>query len=88
MSASRLYRRALIAHFFKVWLFGAFTVIPIGSLMQYLPSWLFVIIFFSYAIFVFIPVCFAIGPIGRRMGRALNEAAVAQAKAERDASGG
>lgn len=88
MNATQVYRRARAAHFFKVWLFIALTMPPIGFLGQYLPQWLFLMVFFGYVIFVLFPVCFAIGPIGRRYGRALNEAAIAHAKAEREGCDG
>jgi hypothetical protein len=52
--------------------------------LEIFPQWLFEVVFFGYTIFVLFPVIFAIGPLGRRIWRSLNEAAIAKAKAERD----
>jgi hypothetical protein len=75
---------AIFIHGLKVWLFMMVTFVPLSLVAQYMPRWLFVIVFFCYAIFVFFPVVFGIGPIGRLIGRQLNESAVAQARAERE----
>lgn len=61
--------------------------VPLLLAAEYLPQWLCILLFFAYGILVFMPVVFGIGPLGRRIGRGLNENAIAQAKAERDALG-
>jgi hypothetical protein len=86
MQKPRPYRSVFI-HGLKVWAFMVFTFVPFSLAGQYMPRWLFVLLFFGYGIFVLMPVAFGIGPIGRRIGRQLNEAAIAQAKAEREALG-
>lgn len=65
-------------------MFVLVTIPPIGFLRQYMSDWLFLLIFFGYGIFILFPIIFAIGPIGRWFGRSLNEAAIANAKTERD----
>lgn len=81
MKISPLYR-ALWLHQLKVWLFIVVSMVPLAVAMQYLPQWLFVIVFFSWGIFIFFPVVFAVGPLGRRIGRKLNETAIAEAHKE------
>lgn len=78
--------RALWLHQLKVWLFIVVSMIPLAVAMQYLPQWLFVIVFFLWGIFIFFPVVFAVGPLGRRMGRKLNETAIAETRKERSRS--
>jgi len=85
MKPPSLYR-AVLLHGLRVWLFMAISMVPLGVALQYLPEWLFVIVFFSYGIFIFFPVVFAFGPLGRRIGRKLNEAAIAEAHNERSKS--
>ena len=63
------------------------TGIPVMLLSAHLPRWLFLLVFFGYGIFILAPVIFGIGPVGRLIGRGLNESAVAQARAEREALG-
>jgi hypothetical protein len=75
-------------HGLKVWLFTLGTFLPLTLLMDRVPYWASVLIFLAYALLVLMPVTFAVGPIGRRLGRALNEKAVAEARAEREALGG
>ena len=56
-----------------------------SAISSYLPDWLFKILFLIWGVFILFPISIAAGPIGRWFGRSLNEAAVAQAKAEREA---
>jgi hypothetical protein len=79
--------RAVFVHSLKVWAFMVVTGIPVMLLANYLPRWLFVLVFFAYGIFILAPVVFGIGPIGRFVGRELNESSVAQARQEREALG-
>ncbi len=86
MSKLHLYR-SLLVHGAKVWVFWLLSLVLLALAAEYLPRLLFVLLFFAYALFVFFPVAFGVGPLGRRIGRGLNESAVAQAKAEREALG-
>lgn len=79
--------RSMFAHVAKVWVFMLLTFVPLSFAADYLPRWLFILLFFGYGLLVFMPVVFGIGPLGRRIGRGLNENATARAKAERDALG-
>lgn len=63
------------------------SIVVFSFIAPYLPGWLSNVLFLIWGVFVFLPVTFAVGPIGRRLGRSLNEAAAAQAKAEREALG-
>ena len=79
--------RTHFAHFLKCVLFMFASMLVFALIAPYLPGWLFKAMFLSWGIFVFFPVVFAAGPIGRRIGRQLNEAAIQKANAERAALG-
>ena len=71
-------------HGLKVWLFGMACMLPLLLAMHYLPRWVFMVVFFAFGVFVFIPVVFAVGPIGRFIGKNLNEVAAQEAKKNRE----
>lgn len=79
--------RSVFAHGLKVWVFMLITFVPLALAEEYLPRWLFILLFFAYGLLVLMPVVFGVGPLGRRIGRRLNEDAIAQARAEREALG-
>jgi len=63
------------------------TFVPLALLADRLPHWLSLVVFPAYFVLVLAPVAFGVGPIGRRLGRVLNESMVARARAEREALG-
>ncbi len=79
--------RSLFAHRAKVWAFMLITIIPLFFVSGYMPRWLLIAVLFAYWLLILFPVAFGIGPLGRLIGRRLNEAAVAHAAAERKALG-
>lgn len=80
--------RVPLLHGLKTWCVMIVTFVPLYLIADYLPTWLLNTLFLVLAVFVFFPVLFAVGPLGRRIGRPLNEWSVAQDKAERTALGG
>ena len=84
---NRLPRRVVWLHGFKVWLFMLLTFVPLSRLAEHVPGWLATVGFIAYFVLVLAPVAFGVGPIGRRLGKALNEAAVERARAERASLG-
>jgi hypothetical protein len=50
-----------------------------------LPRWLWVTLFFAWGLFIFFPVVFGVGPIGRVLGKGLNQAAIERAEADKKA---
>jgi hypothetical protein len=75
-----LLRRAVFKHGLKTWglMLALFT--PIILLSDYMPGWLFYLLFFGVFFLVLMPVHFGIGPLGRRFGREVNDAAVLEDK--------
>lgn len=80
-------RRVLFLHALKTWGVMLVTFVPLFLAEDLLPSWLFHSLFLLLALVVFFPVVFAVGPLGRRIGRPLNEMSIAQANHERAALG-
>ncbi|MCO5123804.1 MAG: hypothetical protein M9915_08705 [Rhizobacter sp.] len=72
-------------HALKTWGVMVVTFVPLFLLADYLPTWAFNTLFLALALLVFFPVVFAVGPLGRRIGRPLNEMAIAKAHLEREA---
>ena len=60
---------------------------PIAALRDVLPEWVVALLFLAVSFFVIVPIHFAVGPLGRRFGRELNEAAVLEDRAYRRSLG-
>ena len=79
--------RVLFFHGLKTWAVMTVTFVPLALASDWLPSWLTTCLFWLLVVLVFFPVVFAVGPLGRRIGRPLNEMAMADAQARREALG-
>lgn len=79
MNSLRMHR-AIWWHLLKVGLMSAVFILVLFGLSHVLPRWLVVIAFFVFAVLVFFPAIFGLGPIGRRIGKQLNETAIAEAE--------
>ncbi len=62
----------------------AASFIGIVNLSDYLPTWLTAVIALTWIFGILIPISFAVGPLGRWIGKELNDAAVEHASAERE----
>ncbi len=49
---------------------------PIILLSDHMPSWLFYLLFFGVFFLVILPIHFGLGPLGRRLARDVNDAAI------------
>lgn len=83
MSSRRTFR-ALAIHTLKVWALAMLGMIPFWLIAPHIPRWLFVALFSAFGLFVFLPAVFGVGPIGRLVGKQLNDAAIEDARAERE----
>jgi fatty acid desaturase len=68
----------------KVSAFGMLFTICLWFFALFLPFWLIGIIFFVFFFFVLIPIYFGIGPLGRKYGNEINEAAIEHARQQRE----
>ncbi len=75
-----LLRRAAFKHGLKTWGLMLASLTPIILLSDYMPGWLFYLLFVGVFFLVVMPVHFGIGPLGRRFGRKINDAAVLEHK--------
>ncbi|PZQ73528.1 MAG: hypothetical protein DI563_14605 [Variovorax paradoxus] len=75
--------RAIWWHVLKVGLLSTVFFLFLVALAQVLPRWAVVVIFWLFALFVFFPAIFAVGPIGRRIGKHLNKTAISEAEKDR-----
>ena len=62
-------------------------LVSCSLLSDYLPDWLIALIFFGTFLFVILPINFGFGPLGRRLGKELNDAAIAEDKEYRKSLG-
>jgi uncharacterized protein (DUF58 family) len=70
------FRRAVFKHGLKTWGLMLALLTPIILLSDYMPGWLFYLLFFGVFFLVIMPAHFGLGPLGRRLGREVNDAAV------------
>ena len=84
---STLLRRAVFKHGLKTWGLMLALLTPIILLSNYMPSWLFYALFFGVLLVVIMPIHFGLGPLGRRLGKEVNDAAVLEDKKYRSSLG-
>jgi len=84
MAKSHPYR-AVFLHSIKVSLLGLLALAPLALIAEFLPRWVFLTLFFAFGVFVFMPAVFGVGPIGRLLGKQLNESAISHAREKREA---
>src|ERR1700758_2384671 len=82
----RPFRRAL-RQGWKLWLFLTLTFPAVIWITQGSSPWLSIPVWTVYIVLILIPAAFGAGPLGRRLGRELNEDSIARARAERAALG-
>lgn len=79
--------RTALRHGWKLWIFLTLTFPAVVWLGQGRSPWLSIPLWTAYVVLILIPAAFGAGPLGRRLGRELNEDAIARARAERAALG-
>ena len=80
-------RREVFKHGLKTWGLMLVLLTPIVLLSDHMPDWLFYLLFLGIFIVVLMPFHLGLGPLGRRFGREVNDAAVQEAKEYRRSLG-
>jgi hypothetical protein len=74
-------------HGLKAWGLMFVLITPIVLLSDHMPGWLFYLLFLGVFLAVVMPFHFGLGPLGRRFGREMNDAAVLEDKEYRRSLG-
>ena len=69
-------RHQVFKHGLKAWGLMFVLITPIVLLSDHMPGWLFYLLFLGVFLAVVMPFHFGLGPLGRRFGREMNDAAV------------
>ena len=80
-------RREVFKHGLKTWCLMFVLLTPVISLSDHMPGWLFHLLFLGIFLVVIMPFHLGLGPLGRRFGRELNDAAVLEDKEYRRSLG-
>jgi len=80
-------RLAVFKHGLKTWGLMLVLLTPIVLLSEHMPDWLFYLLFLGIFLVIVMPFHFGLGPLGRRFGRAVNDAAVLEDKEYRRSLG-